>query len=188
MKKRSLRLGSIALAALLAVGSVRDSHSDAAPDTSAPAALAPTDPASSGRLEGAVTLNRIAAAEVAQPIAQGKAPAVTPRYDVTNHRLTYRTIDGRGQPITASGLVSVPLNAPGAPSPVLAYQHATLFKDARAPSNHAVAAEAVVVMASLGYIVVAADYVGYGASRGAPHPYLLAEPSAAAVLDLLTAA
>ena len=43
-------------------------------------------------------------------------------------------------------------------------------------------------MASLGYIVMSADYVGYGASRGAPHPYLLSAPSAAAVIDLLTAA
>ena len=88
----------------------------------------------------------------------------------------------------ASGLLSVPLKANGAASPVLGYQHGTTFKDAEAPSNHAVGWEPSVVMASLGYIVVAPDYVGYGASRGAQHPYLLAAPSASAVLDLLTAA
>ena len=35
---------------------------------------------------------------------------------------------------------------------------------------------------------MAPDYVGYGASKGAEHPYLLSAPSASAVLDLLTAA
>lgn len=158
----------------------------------APARPAPyqADSGPAGRLESAAFLNRIAAAEIAGAIAAAgnKAPAVQPRYDVTNHRLTYRTLDGRGRPITASGLVSVPVKANGARSPVMSYQHGTLFKDAQAPSNHAVASEAAVIMASVGYIVVAADYVGYGASVGAPHPYLMAQPSAAAVLDLLTAA
>ena len=158
-----------------------------APALSAPD---PPGPGETGRLESATFLNRIPAAEIAGAIAAAgrKAPAITPRYDVANHRLTYRTLDGRGRPITASGLVSVPVKAAGAPSPVMSYQHGTLFKDARAPSNHAVASEAAVVMASVGYIVVAADYVGYGASIGAPHPYLMSAPSAAAVLDLLTAA
>ncbi len=209
MKKGSLQLGSAtrpalvalatlaALVALLATGWVRGSRNDAggAPKASATAALATaallhTDRGSPGRLEDATTLNRVPASEIAQAIAAAgsKAPAITPRYDVSNHRLIYHTIDGQGRPIRASGLVSVPLKAPGAPSPVLSYQHGTLFNDARAPSNHAVASEVAVVMASLGYIVVAADYVGYGVSRGAAHPYLLAEPSAAAVLDLLTAA
>lgn len=192
MKERSLRLGCIALAALLAAGWVRVgwSRADVTPKTAAPVALGHTDRGAPSRPEGATLLNRIAASEIEQAIDApgGKAAAITPRYDVTNYRLIYHTIDGQGRPIKASGLVSVPVKAPGTPSPVLSYQHATLFTDARAPSNHAVASEVAVAMASLGYIVVAADYVGYGVSRGTPHPYLLAEPSAAAVLDLLTAA
>ena len=98
------------------------------------------------------------------------------------------TSDGFGRDVLASGLVSVPVKPDGARSPVLSYQHATIYKDAQAPSNQVAATEPPVVLASLGYIVVAADYVGYGASRGSQHPYLLATPSAAAVLDLLTAA
>jgi hypothetical protein len=98
------------------------------------------------------------------------------------------TSDGFGREVIASGLVSVPVKPDGARSPVLSYQHATIYKDAQAPSNQVAATEPPVVLASLGYIVVAADYVGYGASRGSQHPYLLATPSAAAVMDLLTAA
>ena len=44
------------------------------------------------------------------------------------------------------------------------------------------------VLASLGYVVLAPDYVGFGVSRGTSHPYLLATPTAAAVNDFLTAA
>ncbi len=148
------------------------------------------EPVGAGRLESATQLNRIAVADINEGLqAPGsRSPPLTPLYDVINHRLTYRTIDARGNDIVASGLVSVPAKAAGAKSPVLAYQHGTIVKDAEAPSNHATADEAAVVLASLGYIVVTADYVGYGASKGAPHPYLLSAPSAAAVVDLLTAA
>lgn len=135
-------------------------------------------------------MNSFTAAEIAVALQEPglKAPGVSPVYEVTNHRLSYRTIDGQGRELTASGLVSVPVKPAGTPSPVISYQHGTIFKDAQAPSNNANASEAAVIMASLGYIVVAADYVGYGESKGAQHPYLLAEPSAAVVIDLLTAA
>ena len=98
------------------------------------------------------------------------------------------TSDAKGKTVQASGLVSVPDKPAGAKSPVLSYQHGTIFRDAEAPSNNAVASEISVVMASLGYIVLAPDYVGYGVSKGVPHPYLQAAPMAASVIDFLTAA
>jgi fermentation-respiration switch protein FrsA (DUF1100 family) len=152
--------------------------------------LVVAEPSGAGRLESATPLGRIAAADIAAELqAPGsRSPPLAPLYDVVNHRLTYRTTDARGSEIVASALVSVPVKAAGAKSPVLGYQHATIARDAEAPSNHATADEAAVVFASLGFIVVTADYVGYGVSKGAPHPYLLSAPSAAAVVDLLTAA
>jgi fermentation-respiration switch protein FrsA (DUF1100 family) len=163
---------------------------DAASSGPAEPPLVAAETTGPGRLESATQLNRIAIADVNAGLqAPGsRSPPLTPLYDIVNHRLTYRTTDARGRDIVASALVSVPVKAAGAKSPVLSYQHGTIVKDAEAPSNHAIAAEAAVVLASLGYIVVTADYVGYGASKGAPHPYLLAAPSAAAVVDLLTAA
>jgi pimeloyl-ACP methyl ester carboxylesterase len=151
---------------------------------------APPSATGSGRLESAAQINRITAANIAAVInAPGsKTAGLVPRYDVVNHRLTYQTIDAQGRSIVASGLVSVPVKAAGAKSPVLSYQHGTIETDAEAPTNRATVEEPAVVLASLGYIVVAADYVGYGASKGTPHPYLLSAPTAAAVLDLLTAA
>lgn len=155
--------------------------------TAAPAAIVPTG---SGRLEAATPLNRVSIADINAAVnAPGsRTPPLTPRYEVANYRLSYLTIDSQGKQIVASGLVSVPLKPAGATSPMLSYQHATIFKDAQAPSNNPTASQPAVVVASLGYIVIAADYVGYGVSKGTPHPYLLSAPSAAAVVDLLTAA
>jgi len=152
--------------------------------------LVVAEPSGPGRLESATQINRIAVADITAGLQapDSRSPPLAPLYDVTNHRLTYLTTDARGGDVVASALVSVPVKAAGAKSPLLSYQHGTIVRDAEAPSNHATAAEAAVVLASLGYIVVTADYVGYGATRGAPHPYLLSAPSASAVVDLLTAA
>jgi pimeloyl-ACP methyl ester carboxylesterase len=118
----------------------------------------------------------------------GTPPGAMPAYGVVCWRLEYFTVDSFGRQVLASALAVVPQKSPGTASPVLAYQHGTMTRDAQAPSNQCQTAEPSVMLASLGYIVLAADYVGYGSSKGAPHPYLLAEPSAAAVVDLLTAA
>ena len=150
----------------------------------------PVTPERAGRLESAEPLGVVPAADIADAIASKESLAedVVPRYAVASYRLEYLTIDADGQEVRASGLVSVPQKAAGAASPVLSYQHGTIFRDAEAPSNNAVASEVAVVLASLGFIVVAPDYVGFGASRGTPHPYLLAAPAAAVTVDFLTAA
>ena len=96
--------------------------------------------------------------------------------------------DHASQDVLASGLVAVPDKPMGSESPVISYQHGTTFKDAQAPSNAIAPDEAPIVMASAGFIVVAADYAGYGASKSSQHPYLLSGPTAAAVIDLITAA
>lgn len=141
-----------------------------------------------GTLRTVTPLSVVSAATIAQSINASRVPNVAPRYAVQTYRLTYTTLDGAGQPIVASGLAAVPVKAPGTSSPMISYQHATIFHDAEAPSNNPTASEPSVVMASLGYVVVAADYVGYGVSKGQPHPYLLSAPMASAVADLLNAA
>ena len=149
----------------------------------------PADPVGPGELRSATLLNTIPVTDIVQALgaADVRIQNVNPVYAVTSYRLEYLTSDGQGQPVLASGLVSVPVKAQGAASPVLSFQHGTMFQNAEAPSNHAVPSEISVILASLGYIVVAPDFVGYGASAGTPHPYLLAAPSAAVTVDFLTA-
>ncbi|UJS24357.1 alpha/beta hydrolase family protein [Thiothrix winogradskyi] len=119
--------------------------------------------------------------------AADRTPDVIPLYAVKQYRLTYLTPDKAGNLITASGIVAVPQKPAGVKSPLLSFQHGTIFYDRDAPSNDTDAKSPVNILASLGYVVVAADYVGYGASLGKPHPYLQREPSANAVIDFITA-
>ena len=155
---------------------------------------APADPivvtVGPGEFKAATPLKDVQAAEVAQAIAAsaGNLPAVAARYAVKAYRIEYLTLGGDGKQVLASALVNVPVKPAGASSPVLALQHGTVTHDAEAPSNHVLASDVSVVLASSGYIVLAPDYVGYGSSRGQPHPYLLAAPSVSVLVDLLTAA
>ena len=159
-------------------------------DNSPPPEVAPPVQERAGRLESATFLGTLALADIAEALTQypGLHADLAPRYAVQAYRLEYLTSDADGREVRASGLVGVPVKAAGARSPVLSYQHGTIFSNADAPSQNAVPSEVAVVLASLGYLVVAPDYVGFGASQGQPHPYLLAEPSALATVDLLTAA
>lgn len=143
-----------------------------------------------GQFIAAVRLKTITPAEVSAALARaGDAAFVAvPRYAVEAWRLTYLTVDEQGRPIEASGMVGIPQKPVNALSPVISYQHATIKKQADAPSSLTKLGDPPVVLASMGYIVVAADYVGYGVSAGTPHPYLMAASSASAVIDFLTAA
>lgn len=143
-----------------------------------------------GQFMEAALLKTITTTEItsAMALAGDSAFRASPSYAVQAYRLTYLTLDGRGQEILASALVAIPQKPANVLSPVLSYQHETIKRQADAPSNLADLGSPPVVLASLGYIVLAADYVGYGASSGAAHPYLLSAPSASAVIDLLTAA
>lgn len=130
-----------------------------------------------------ISANRAAADGSAKQI-----PAVAPLYATTLYRLTYQTVDAKGQLTSASGVVVLPQKPAGRNSPLLSFHHGTVFYDREAPSNDLSATTPHNILGSLGYVVLAADYVGYGESRGKAHPYLQREPSAAAVVDFLTAA
>lgn len=191
---RPLRpLGLLLCVAVL--GACGGGGSDDATPVAPPVPMVPvvpptTNTTGSGQFKDATFLKTISAAEVASALeASGQsALGAIPRYAVQAYRLTYLTVDGLGQETLASALMTVPQKPLNSTSPVLSYQHGTITKDADAPSQLANVETPEVVMASLGYIVLSADYVGYGASKGVPHPYLLSAPSAAAVIDLMTAA
>lgn len=152
-----------------------------------------------GEFKSATVLKTFALADIAKAVADsaGTLPVVVPKYAVKSYKLEYLTLDGDGRQVLASALVNVPEKPtlPGASGsviaptgPVLALQHGTTARDAEAPTNYVRASEVSVVLASMGYQVLAPDYVGYGSAKGTEHPYLLAAPSASVVLDMLTAA
>lgn len=181
--RRSFSLTPLLLAAaLVACGGGDDDPAtpEQPPENSAPGAL----------LSGSM-VNTITPAQITQAFKDPESyiqGGIVPRYSVSSYRLNYVTTDKSGAKVTASGLVSVPVKTAGARSPVLSYQHASTFRNNQAPSIKVEAVEPPLVLASLGYIVVSPDYVGFGASYGVEHPYLTSSPSSRAVIDMLSAA
>jgi pimeloyl-ACP methyl ester carboxylesterase len=106
--------------------------------------------------------------------------------DVDIYRVVYKT-KIKGQEINASGLVCVP-KTPGN-YPVLSFQNGTNTVNAIAPSEFAIYPlyQYIEIVASMGYIVVIADYPGFGESVQIPHPYLVKEPTVQSLVDLLFA-
>jgi pimeloyl-ACP methyl ester carboxylesterase len=119
---------------------------------------------------------------------------VTAMYDVRVLKLTYKTIDPDGNLTTASGVVAFPQKIGNATSPLLSLQHGTIYLDSDAPSNESLLPLSIyktsiqaVIAASTGYLVVAPDYLGYGDSTVAVHPYMHADSLATSVIDLIRA-
>lgn len=108
-------------------------------------------------------------------------------YDVEVVKLSYNTTLEDGLIVQASGIVAIPKSKVG-PSPLLSYQHATVFKDSAVPSNSPLYDMTPILAASAGFVTVAPDYIGYGASKSLTHPYIQAVPSANSVIDLIGAA
>jgi dienelactone hydrolase len=117
-------------------------------------------------------------------------------YGARVFRVRYTTQD-RGQPVEATGLVGLPHGdvATGAPLPLVLWTHGTTgFTHACAPSAAGMeGAAGVYLLASLGYVVAAPDYIGLDgeANFGQPppvrHAYLNIEQTALGSLDLVRA-
>lgn len=110
------------------------------------------------------------------------------RYGIRVYKLTYNTTDTDGRAVVASGAVLVPQTTTALP--LISMQHGTIVGDDQAPSNYKSSSEVYnfgSVFASVGYIVTAPDYIGYGASKNVPHPYEHNASLASASLDMLRA-
>jgi Secretory lipase len=104
--------------------------------------------------------------------------------DISIYKILYKTTVN-GNQINASGLICVP-KKPGA-YPVLSFQNGTNTVNASAPSESPLNSnyQLVEFIASMGYVVVIADYPGFGESADIPHPYLIKEPTVKSLVDLL---
>jgi len=120
-----------------------------------------------------------------------------PKHDVRIFKIRYQTQD-KGKLVDATGIVAFPdLKDNTETFPVVSILHGTApgFADACAPSTDETAeGEATgtgVLLASFGYIIIAPDYIGLksmGEASTEIHPYLIAEPTAISVLDMMRAA
>jgi pimeloyl-ACP methyl ester carboxylesterase len=121
-------------------------------------------------------------ASIAVPDIASIKPLVTS--DIGIYKIIYKTTVN-GNQIKASGLICVP-KTPGA-YPVLSFQNGTNTVNTSAPSESPLSYtyQLVEFIASMGYVVVIADYPGFGESADIPHPYLITEPTVKSLVDLL---
>lgn len=103
---------------------------------------------------------------------------------VNIYSVTYNTTF-MGEDVLASGLIMIP-SVPGS-YPVLSYQNGTNTLNANAPSVDPdyQAYQFLQCVASTGYVVVLADYLGFGVSDDMAHPYLHKESTVQTIVDML---
>lgn len=106
------------------------------------------------------------------------------QYDITIYKIEYLTtyLDTE---ITASGLIGVPTTNEEVPT--LSFQHGTIAAHADAPTE---SDEGIFYasFASLGYISLIPDFIGFGSSSDILHPYYHAESTAECIIDMIRAA
>ena len=117
--------------------------------------------------------------------------ALTPvQYGARVYKIRYTTQD-RGEMVEATGFVSLPVGATVEERPVVLWAHGTTgFTDKCAPTAASDGYVVPALLAALGYVSVAPDYLGmngWGEPSGFIHPYIVPEPTAIATLDSLRA-
>ena len=121
---------------------------------------------------------------------------LSPECTVEVHQLNYQTVDAAGTPTQSSGALMIP-NGSGSTCqgarPIVVYAHGTAEDKALnladlQSSSSGEARLIAAVFAAKGYIVVAPNYVGYGATATAAHPYLNGDQQSKDMIDALTAA
>lgn len=106
--------------------------------------------------------------------------------DVDVYKVTYKTTF-KDNGIQASGLVCVPKTA--GDYPVMCFQNGTntLHSDCPSENPDYDLFSILESVASMGFIVVVPDYIGFGASSQLPHPYLHAASTTQSIIDMLRA-
>ena len=129
-------------------------------------------------------------AQQLQLLAQLSGLAVNPSdfvNDIEIHKVTYNT-HYNALPTVASGLVVLPKTTQ--PVGMLSFHHGTITKYDDAPSNFTAGdynTIAYAAMASVGFIGVIPDYLGFGSSTSVFHPYYVEDLMASSIIDLLKA-
>ncbi len=106
--------------------------------------------------------------------------------DIDIYKVVYKTTI-KDKQTEASGVMCVPKD-PGS-YPVLSFQNGTNTLYSNAPTEIATGLtyQLVELIASMGYIVVIADYPGFGESTEVVHPYLVKEPTVTSLVDYFSA-
>lgn len=108
-------------------------------------------------------------------------------YGIDIYRINYKTTFHNAE-VTASGLVCIPSSK--GEFPIISFQNGTNTSHYNAPSvnPNELMYSLMEAMAGNGYIVVIADYLGFGESEAMIHPYYDKESTTESVVDMILAA
>ncbi|WP_198652804.1 alpha/beta hydrolase family protein [Actinocorallia populi] len=142
-----------------------------------------------GDLLSAKKIRSYTAAQAAERLRSEGFDARKVEYGVDAYRLVYRTVDGRGKPTRASGLLVVP-RSKSKRLGLVSYAHGTTNYRRDAPSTSpedGFVQGAPLTYGSAGFATTAPDYLGLGVGPG-QHPWMDIRTEASASLDMLRAA
>ncbi len=105
-------------------------------------------------------------------------------FDVSIYKLIYQTTDTQGNMTIASGALAIP-NTGSSHVPLLSFQHGTVLERDQVASEYGFDILSMWLGTS-GYVTALPDYLGLGVSE-IFHPYIIADPSANSVIDMLRA-
>jgi predicted esterase len=112
------------------------------------------------------------------------AQSITLQYEVEAFKIIYRTIDSKGNLVTASGALSIPKGKNNLS--LISLHHGTVTSRTQVPSQNPYNTFVGLIAASLGYYSLEPDYLGLGESD-LLHPYHYQKSSAEAVIDFIRA-
>ncbi|MGW6687522.1 alpha/beta hydrolase family protein [Streptomyces sp. NPDC054961] len=187
--RQLLRRGAAAVALAAVLGGITAPVAFAAPTPSAATSAATASRGARGTLIGVTPLETIGRGEVVARLAALGFDTSTVRYGVAAYRLEYATVDPRGRPTTATGLLVLPvLPRQGAHRlDLVSDTHGTVAHRDDAPSGGAGSNRLTPYLhASAGRAVAAPDYLGLGGGPGS-HPYMDTASSVTASVDMLKA-
>ena len=107
------------------------------------------------------------------------------KYGVWVYKISYKT-KYKNKDVVASGVVCVPMTVSADPFPLLSFQNGTNTLNSKAPSMNIDDEDFLLIqaVASMGYIVVIPDYLGFGTSSDMFHPYLEKASTVQSILDM----
>ena len=130
------------------------------------------------------TKTALSLVSVLYPEAQGMIDNAI--YDIDVYKIVYKT-SFKGSEIVASGIICLP--AASGNFPLLSFQNGTNTLHSNAPSLNPQIPSIKLLqsMGTFGYIILMADYLGFGESAQILHPYYHRESNDDAVIDLIRA-
>ncbi|MFJ5811768.1 alpha/beta hydrolase family protein [Streptomyces sp. NPDC093093] len=182
------RRRAAAAAVLTAVLGAAAAPAALAAPAAAPAALAAPVPvpAARGVLISVTPVDTLDRAGVTAELGALGVDTAGVRYGVRAYRLTYATVDPKGRPTTATGLLVLPRGGPARPD-LVSDTHGTVAHRDSAPSGGKGHNRLTPYLhASAGRAVAAPDYLGLGGGAG-PHPYMDTRSAVTATVDMLKA-